>query len=135
MIERNNYLLECLQLAGIGELPEKKNREDYFTYAIALIKRTTGLYDYVLAKKEGDKVRIKKDFGYGIIKEIIDVFPYEKAPKGEYETKVDKNSLDNISKCKFYLNKVAEERGDEQLRILTKNTKKLAELKEIINNL
>lgn len=135
MIERNNYLLECLHLAGISELPEKKSKEDYFSHAIALIKRTTGLYDYVLAKKEGDKIRIKKDFGFGIIKEVVDVFPYEKTPKGQYELSVDKESLDNVSKCKFYLNKIAEERGDESLRTLTKNTKKLVELKEIIKNL
>lgn len=132
---RNDYLLECLEARKVAELPEEQDIDAPFSKGIALIKRDTGLLDYVLISKKDGRIRYTKDFGFGMIKELIKVYPTNIRVKTEYEKSVDITTLDTISKCKYFLNKVAEESGDEALAKKVKATKKLDDLKNLINNL
>lgn len=129
---RNNYLIECLSRLSIPDIPAEWDGASAYKTAIAYVKRDNSLEDYVIVKKKNGKVCIAKDFGFGRIVKILNIYPTTVFPSINKE---ELEKLTTFSELKAFVFKVAEERADPDLKASAKKCRKLDEIKDLINNL
>jgi hypothetical protein len=75
---------EALEAAGLVCLPDALDRASSIVWlkAIGLVRKVNGTRNYVLLENDGEKPRIKRDFGaVAAIIDIVEIYPYETLEK------------------------------------------------------